>query len=137
RCPWHGLSCGERRAAHAKASRPPSGRGSSWSRPVTCTRRFVRFAARCGCRSTSRPCAKTPPVITIDSSSFIAYLDGSTGPEVEATDLALAHRQAALPPAVLTELLSEPPLSGRLRQRLVGRPRLSVVGGYRVRQGLP
>ena len=47
-------------------------------------------------------------MIAIGSSSFIVYLDGSAGPDVDATELALAPQQAALPPAVLTELLSDP-----------------------------
>jgi len=75
-------------------------------------------------------------VIAIDSSSFIAYLDGSTGPDVEATELALAHRQAALPPAALTELLSDPALSGALRTLLVGLPTLLILDGYWERAGL-
>jgi predicted nucleic acid-binding protein len=75
-------------------------------------------------------------VIAIDSSSFVAYLDGRIGADVEATELALAHRQATLPPAVLTELLSDPVLSGELRTLLVGLPSLSVLDGYWERAGL-
>ena len=75
-------------------------------------------------------------MIAIDSSSFIAYLDGSSAPDVEATELALAHQQATLPPAVLTELLSEPGLSRELRTLLVGLPTLEVVDGYWERAGL-
>ena len=75
-------------------------------------------------------------MIAIDSSSFIAYLDGSTGPDVEAAELALAHRQAALPPVVLTELLSDPGLSTELRTLLAGLPVLEVIEGYWERAGL-
>jgi predicted nucleic acid-binding protein len=75
-------------------------------------------------------------VIAIDSSSFIAYLDGSRGPDVEATELALAHRQAALPPAVLTELLSDSLLAGEVRTLLIGLPSLTVLDGYWERAGL-
>ena len=75
-------------------------------------------------------------MIAIDSSSFIAYLGGSTGPDVEATEIALAHRQAALPPAVLTELLSDPGLPAELRTLLVGLPSLVVLDGYWERAGL-
>jgi predicted nucleic acid-binding protein len=75
-------------------------------------------------------------VIAIDSSSFIAYLDGSAGPDVEAAELALAHRQAALPPVVLTELLSDPGLSTELRTLLAGLPVLEVIEGYWERAGL-
>lgn len=75
-------------------------------------------------------------MIAIDSSSFIAYLHGSTGPDVEATDVALAHRQAVLPPAVLTELLSDPGLSADVRALLASLPMLEVVDGYWERAGL-
>jgi predicted nucleic acid-binding protein len=75
-------------------------------------------------------------VIAIDSSSFIAYLDGATGADVEATEIALAHRQASLPPAVLTELLSDPALTAEIRNLLIGLPRLEVLDGYWERAGL-
>jgi predicted nucleic acid-binding protein len=75
-------------------------------------------------------------VIAIDSSSFIAYLDGRAGPDVDVTEVALAHRQAALPPTVLTELLSEPALSAELRALLVGLPLLEITDGYWERAGL-
>jgi predicted nucleic acid-binding protein len=75
-------------------------------------------------------------VIAIDSSSFIAYLEGRLGPDVDAAEIALAHRQAALPPAVLTELLSDPGLSAELRALLVGLPRLDILDGYWERAGL-
>lgn len=75
-------------------------------------------------------------MIAIDSSSFIAYLDGSTGADVEATELALAHRQATLPPAVLTELLSDPGISAKLRTLLTGLPTLEILDGYWERAGL-
>ena len=75
-------------------------------------------------------------MIAIDSSSFIAYLDGSSGSDVEATELALARRQATLPPAVLTELLSEPELSHEMRALLADLPMLEVLDGYWQRAGL-
>ena len=75
-------------------------------------------------------------MIAIDSSSFIAYLDGSAGPDVDAAELAFAHQPAALPPAALTELLSDPGLSRELRMLLVGLPSLAVLDGYWERAGL-
>ncbi|HXJ79904.1 MAG TPA: PIN domain-containing protein [Candidatus Methylomirabilis sp.] len=75
-------------------------------------------------------------MIAIDSSSFVAYLEGRHGPDVEATDVALAHQQAALPPAVLTELLSDPGLSAELRALVVALPRLDILDGYWERAGL-
>ena len=75
-------------------------------------------------------------MIAIDSSSFIAYLAGESGADVEATDLALAHRQAALAPVCLTELLSDPGLSAEVRALLIGLPMLEVTDGYWERAGL-
>jgi predicted nucleic acid-binding protein len=75
-------------------------------------------------------------VIAIDSSSLMAYLEGRRGPDVEATDIALSHRQAALPPAVLTELLSDPSLSADFRALLAALPRLDILEGYWERTGL-
>jgi predicted nucleic acid-binding protein len=55
-------------------------------------------------------------VIAIDTSSFIAYLAGAAGADVETTALALEHRQAVLPPVVLSELLSESASAARGRE---------------------
>src|SRR5262245_20252278 len=81
---------------------PPRARAGCGQRRVRKNPGAARQGAHVG-RSGRSP--RRPSVIAIDSSSFIAYLDGSSGPDVEATEVALAHRQAALPPAVLTELL--------------------------------
>ena len=75
-------------------------------------------------------------MIAIDTSSFIAYLSGDSGPDVDATELALAHRQAALPPVVLSELLSDPRLSPGARGLLARLPMLDVLDGYWERAGL-
>ena len=50
-------------------------------------------------------------MIAVDTSSFVAYLSGAEGLDVEATGWALEHRQAAVPPVVLSELLSDPKLA--------------------------
>ena len=75
-------------------------------------------------------------MIAVDTSSLIAYLSGSDGPDVDATGLALEHRQAALPPVVLSELLSDPAITRDVRELFIQLPLLDVVDGYWERAGL-
>jgi predicted nucleic acid-binding protein len=75
-------------------------------------------------------------VIAVDSSSWIAYLAGDRGSDVDAIALALEHRQAALPPVVLTELLSDPVLASEVKTLLGALPMLEVLGGYWERAGV-
>jgi predicted nucleic acid-binding protein len=75
-------------------------------------------------------------LIAIDTSSLIAYLSGAAGVDVEAVGLALGHRQAALPPVVLTELLSDPELPRTVNALLLGLPMLPLSDGYWERAGL-
>ncbi len=75
-------------------------------------------------------------MISIDTSSFIAYLSGAAGPDVEATGLALEHGQAVMPPVVLSELLSDPRLPRTVRDLFVRLPMLEVLDGYWERAGL-
>jgi hypothetical protein len=49
-------------------------------------------------------------VIAVDSSSWVAYLAGASGPDVTAVENALAERRSCLPPVVRTEPLSDPKL---------------------------
>ena len=69
-------------------------------------------------------------MIAVDSSSLIAYLSGGRGSDVDATALALEHRLAALPPVVLTELVSDPALPSDVKTLLASLPMLEVLGGY-------
>lgn len=69
-------------------------------------------------------------MIAVDTSSFIAYFSGESGPDTEAVDLALQHRQAALSPVVLSELLSDPKLPenvANLFQGLARHAKLKLV----------
>lgn len=75
-------------------------------------------------------------MIAVDTSSFVAYLAGAEGPDVDATGVALEHRQAALPPVVLCELLSDPALSTPIRRLFTQLPLLEVLDGYWERAGL-
>jgi predicted nucleic acid-binding protein len=75
-------------------------------------------------------------VIAIDTSSFIAYLGGAEGHDVDATSLALEHQQAILPPVVLSELLSDPNLPAVLARLFLQLPVLDLTAGYWERAGL-
>lgn len=75
-------------------------------------------------------------MIAIDTSSFVAYLSGGSGADVEATALALQHRQGVLPPVVLSELLSDPELPDSVKGLFVQLPLLEVTEGYWERTGV-
>ncbi|HEV8308109.1 MAG TPA: PIN domain-containing protein [Methylomirabilota bacterium] len=75
-------------------------------------------------------------MIAVDTSSFVAYLSGAEGPDVDATGWALEHSQAAVPPVVLTELLSDPGLAPDVKDLFVRLPLLDVTLGYWERAGL-
>jgi predicted nucleic acid-binding protein len=75
-------------------------------------------------------------VIAIDTSSLVAYLSGARGGDVEVTGVALQHRQAVLPPVVLSELLSDPGLPASVRRLFVQLPLLELAEGYWERTGL-
>ena len=74
-------------------------------------------------------------MIAVDTSSMIAYWSGGSGWDVEAVDHALAARQAALPPVVLIELLSDPRLSIERGDLLAELPLLEVNAGHWTRAG--
>jgi len=75
-------------------------------------------------------------VIAADTSSMIAFLEGDTGDDADVIASALRHRQLALPPAVLTELLSDPALPRTVRALLAGLPLLDLEPGFWERAGL-
>ena len=74
-------------------------------------------------------------MIAVDTSSWIAFLSGSAGPDVQLVEDALAAKHACLPPVILTELLSDPRLPDRVANFLVDLPRLPVKEGYWERAG--
>ena len=75
-------------------------------------------------------------MIAADTSSLIAFLEGAAGQDVEVIQSALDHEQLALPPVVLTELLSDPGLSSSVRSVLAALPQLQIEPGYWERAGL-
>ncbi len=74
-------------------------------------------------------------MVALDSSSIIAFLQGESGQDVVALEWALEHSQAALPPVVLCELLSDPKLSHDLGVLFKSLPLLEAVEGYWERTG--
>jgi len=75
-------------------------------------------------------------VIAADTSSMIAFLQGDPGDDTDVIQSALEHQQLALPPVVLTELLSDPAISRAVRTLLAGLPILNVEPGYWERAGI-
>ena len=75
-------------------------------------------------------------MIAADTSSMIAFLQGDPGDDTDVIQSALDHQQLALPPVVLTELLSDPAISRPVRTLLAGLPILDVEPGYWERAGL-
>jgi len=75
-------------------------------------------------------------VIAADTSSMIAFLQGDPGDDTDVIQSALDHQQLALPPVVLTELLSDPAISRPVRTLLAGLPILDVEPGCWERAGL-
>ncbi|MEO8075406.1 MAG: PIN domain-containing protein [Acidobacteriota bacterium] len=71
----------------------------------------------------------------MDTSSLVAYLDGSRGSDVDAVHAALAEHQAVLPPVVLTEILSDPALPQAVRTLLTELPLLDLEPGFWERAG--
>src|SRR5262245_19947055 len=67
---------------------------------------------------------------------MIAFLQGDPGDDADMIQSALDHQQLALPPVVLTELLSDPGVSRTVRTLLAGLPIRDIEPGYWERAGL-
>lgn len=75
-------------------------------------------------------------MIAADTSSMVAFLEGDEGDDVDVIQSALEHQQLALPPVVLSELLSDPSISRTVRSLLAGLPLLDVEPGFWERAGM-
>lgn len=75
-------------------------------------------------------------MIAVDTSSMVAFLEGDSGDDVDLVQSALDHQQLALPPVVLTELMSDPALPDRVRALLSALPVLDIEPGFWERAGL-
>ena len=74
-------------------------------------------------------------MIAVDTSTWIAFLRGDPGEDVELLDRALQDRQVLMVPVVLTEVLSDPKLPAEVAQTLSDLPLLDLSPGYWQRAG--
>jgi predicted nucleic acid-binding protein len=74
-------------------------------------------------------------VIAADTSSWIAFLEGSSGEDVQLLDRALQDGQVVMVPVVLTELLSDASLPAHVVKTISDLPMLEVASGYWQRAG--
>jgi len=75
-------------------------------------------------------------MIAADTSTWIAFLEGGGGKDVQLLDTALEERQVLMAPVVLTELLSDPKLPSDVAKTLCDVPLIEVGEGYWQRAGL-
>jgi len=75
-------------------------------------------------------------VIAADTSTWIAFLQGDPGKDTDLLDRALQDGQVVMPPAVLTELLSDPKLDAGVAQTLSELPLAEIEPGYWSRAGV-
>ena len=74
-------------------------------------------------------------MIAADTSTWIAFIQGERGKDVELLDAALADRQVLMAPAVLAELLSDPKLPAAIADSLSNIPLIEIADGYWARVG--
>jgi predicted nucleic acid-binding protein len=75
-------------------------------------------------------------VITADSSTWVAFLQGDRGEDSQLLQKALQDRQVLMAPAVLTEVLSAPKLPSSVAATLSEIPLIEVTDGYWERAGM-
>ena len=75
-------------------------------------------------------------MICVDTSSMIAFLQGADGKDVALIDHALLDQVAVFSPVTVTELLSAPNVSSKLRETLLAIPMLPLLEGFWERAGL-
>ena len=74
-------------------------------------------------------------MISADTSTWVAFLEGEQGADTELLDRALADRQVLMVPAVLTELLSDPKLPADVARTLSDVPLAEIEIDYWQRAG--
>lgn len=74
-------------------------------------------------------------MIGVDSSTIIAYFDNESGADVQLFDAGLAAGEIAIPPVVLSEVLSDPNLPAKHAALLRQLPLLEILDGYWARAG--
>ncbi len=76
-------------------------------------------------------------MISVDTSTWIAFLQGEGGEDSDLLDRAFQDRLVLMAPAVLTELLSDPALPQETAKFLGDLPLIELEAGYRERVGRP
>jgi predicted nucleic acid-binding protein len=74
-------------------------------------------------------------MIAADTSTWIAFLQGDAGEDVETLDQSLRDRQVLMAPPVLTELLSDPKLTSEVSKLLSELPVIEIQPGFWNRAG--
>ena len=74
-------------------------------------------------------------MIAADTSTWVAYLEGAPGDDVQLLDRALEDRQVVMAPVVLTELLSDPKLPSDVAKTLLEVPLVEIGSEYWQRAG--
>lgn len=75
-------------------------------------------------------------MIAADTSTWVAYFQGSDGQDTRLLDKALQDRQVLMVPVVLTELFSDPELPSDLADTLLQIPPIEMASGYWKRAGV-
>jgi predicted nucleic acid-binding protein len=75
-------------------------------------------------------------VIAVDTSTWVAFLQGDRGEDADLLDRALQDRQVLMVPVVLTEVLSDPKLPPHVARTLSELPLIDAEPGYWQRAGL-
>jgi predicted nucleic acid-binding protein len=75
-------------------------------------------------------------MIAADTSTWVAYLEGGQGEDVQLLERALESRQVVMAPVVLTELLSDPKLPPSLAETLSEVPMIQMEPGFWKRTGI-
>jgi predicted nucleic acid-binding protein len=74
-------------------------------------------------------------VIAADTSTWVAFLEGSGGEDTDWLDRALEDSQLVMVPVVLTELLSDPKLPSDVTETISEVPLIEIASGYWQRAG--
>jgi predicted nucleic acid-binding protein len=74
-------------------------------------------------------------MIAADTSTWVAFLEGSIGEDAKLLDRALEDRQVVMVPVVLTELLSDPTLPSDVAKTISEVPLIETESGYWQRAG--
>jgi len=75
-------------------------------------------------------------MIAADTSTWVAYLQGSTEDDAQQLHQALGDKQVVMVPVVLAELLSDPQLPSDVAASLLDLPLIQIAEGYWQRTGL-